>query len=104
MQGSRAKNEEVRQCHPYSGYHILHHYYNTGGPIFFFRQHDCGKHRNISFKLDMESCRYLYSYCNFGDCFGYNRTEDFGQMDVIGSDRIFKTQLSLAFVWSYQRL
>ena len=44
----------------------------------FFRQHDSGQCRNIAFSVDMESSRYLYSYCNFGDCHGYNRTEDFG--------------------------
>ena len=43
MQRSRAKNEEIRQYHPSSGYSILHHYYNTGSPIFFFRQHDSSK-------------------------------------------------------------
>ena len=66
MQGSRAENKESRQCHPYSGYHILYHHYNTGSPIFFFRQHDSGQCRNIAFSVDMESSRYLYSYCNLG--------------------------------------
>ena len=73
-----SKCKEAGQCHPYSGYHILYHHYNTGSPIFFFRQHDSGQCRNIAFSVDMESSRYLYSYCNFGDCHGYNRTEDFG--------------------------
>ena len=53
MQRSRAKNEKIRQCHPNYGYHILYHCYNTGSPIFFFRQHDSGKHRNIPFKPDL---------------------------------------------------
>lgn len=44
----------------------------------FFRQHDCDQCRNFAFSVDMESCRYLYSYCNFGDFHGYNHAKDFG--------------------------
>ena len=80
---SKCKEAERRIKKADNAIHIpattfLYHHYNTGSPIFFFRQHDSGQCRNIAFSVDMESSRYLYSYCNFGDCHGYNRTEDFG--------------------------
>ena len=71
MQGSRAKNEESRQCHPYPGYRILHHNYNTGCPLFFFRQHHNSKCRDFTLGIDLEGC-----FMDYSDCYGWNYHND----------------------------
>ena len=71
MQGSRAENEEIRQCHPYSDYHVLHHCYNTRSPIFFFRQHDSSKCRDFTLGIDLEGC-----FMDYSDCYGWNYHND----------------------------
>lgn len=71
MQGSRAKNKESRQCHPYPGYRILHHNYNTGCPLFFFRQHHNSKCRDFTLGIDLEGC-----FMDYSDCYGWNYHND----------------------------
>lgn len=82
MQGSRAENEEIRQCHPYSDYHVLHHCYNTRSPIFFFRQHDSSKCRDFTLGIDLEGCGLVFCRGNHRD-----RDNDFSaESSEIGTD------------------
>ena len=50
--------------------------------IFFFRQHDSGKHRNTAFKFDLESCFHLCPHYNYRNYHGDSCIENFRQIET----------------------